>query len=72
MACSSSDFDALTKVLSEVRSIEDFIFYGLGAIDGEVASNFCFNCLFLSWLLFGFGLVIGGGSIWLVCGHEIN
>lgn len=70
MSSSASDFYALTEVLGEVGSIEDFIFDGFGAIDGKLASDFGFDCLFLGLPLdFGF-FRDGGGGGWLFCGHE--
>jgi hypothetical protein len=66
MSGSSSDFNALAKVLGEVRGVEDFIFDGLGAIDSEAAGNLGLGCLF-------FGVVLGlFGRSWcgLFCGHE--
>lgn len=70
MSSSSSDFYALTEILSEVGSVEDFIFDGLSAINGEAASNFSLNCLFLGCFLLGLGLSGDSGGCWLFCGHE--
>lgn len=66
MSGSASDFDALAKVLGEVRSVEDFIFDGFGAIDGEGGGNLGLGCLFFVGGLGGFG----DGCWGLFCGHE--
>ena len=67
-ACFAIDFNSLFEELCEVVGVEDFIFDGFGAVDGEGFADFSFSFFFV--VFFDLGLFRGNfGSSWF-CGHH--
>jgi len=62
---SASDLDSASQELSEVGSVEDLIFDGFWAIDGEVEVDFG-----VIWVLCSGGFSSGGSVVGCNCGHD--